>query len=339
MKNERYFYNITPEPMKPAYKAIFQGLHDHAPEIRLDLNVPPEFIMDLYFKLMFDNPQFFYAPQWLDRVWGSPGNYYIRPQYIYSEYDSKAIKEDVKKVLHKLEATAHRIGSNELRLEKYIHDCVVKSVAYDYDALTARVCHNAHSIVGSFLENKAVCEGIAKAFKLICNYFNMKCIVVLGKTEENGDFDKAKDLHAWNMVKVEGQSYHVAPTWDCNRLDGKCLVSYEYFNLSDREISRNHLTIGPYPACTNTELNYYRRSGHIVRTLDELVELIDHCAKARSIHFKIVPSHDFPDKEVTVLAVNVVLTRLLPPHRLRDVKFTYNPISHLADIYFSKKEN
>ncbi len=85
--------------------------------------------------------------------------------------------------------------SNEFRLEKYLHDSVVKSVAYDYDSLQKNDCYNAHSIVGAFLDKKAVCEGIAKAFKLLCNEYSMKCIVVLGKADPRENLTEIPIMH------------------------------------------------------------------------------------------------------------------------------------------------
>ena len=126
---------------------------------------------------------------------------------------------------------AEGFRENTFRLEKYLHDSVVKSVAYDYDAVKKKGCYNAHSIVGVFLEKRAVCEGIAKAFKLLCNQFDIKCIVVLGQADKKRVFDQ-DSYHAWNLVKIGNESYYVDVTWDNLYDEGFRHISYDYFNIT-----------------------------------------------------------------------------------------------------------
>lgn len=81
----------------------------------------------------------------------------------------------------------------------YIIDKVVKSVVYEHDSLQQENCFDVHSIVGTFLHNKAVCDGFAKAFKILCNEFGIKYIVVLEKTDKKGDFS-GDNYHAYNWI-------------------------------------------------------------------------------------------------------------------------------------------
>lgn len=150
--------------------------------------LPPEEIQEIYLMVLYDEPMFFYINQTVIRMTGQAGYYVLLPEYLYTVSEIEQVNLDIQNVLRKIDVKARTMLSNEFRLEKYLHDSVVKSVAYDYESLKKADCFNAHSIVGAFLDKKAVCEGIAKAFKLLCNQYSMKCIVVLGKADPSQQF-------------------------------------------------------------------------------------------------------------------------------------------------------
>ena len=56
------------------------------------------------------------------------------------------------------------------------------------------------------------------------------------------------ERHAWNLVKVDNQWYHVDATWDDpvgNKADE---VSYKFFMVTDSQLSKTHSwTKGDYP--------------------------------------------------------------------------------------------
>ena len=54
---------------------------------------------------------------------------------------------------------------------------------------------------------------------LSCFSVGLPCIVVVGYADNKGEFTE-NTLHAWNLVKVCGQWYHVDPTWDVMDLTG-----------------------------------------------------------------------------------------------------------------------
>ncbi len=74
-----------------------------------------------------------------------------------------------------------------------------------------------HTIAGALIDNTAVCEGYAEAFKLICDSQGIPCICVIGKA--------ARQNHMWNAVQMEdGNWYLVDTTWD-----DTTPVQYNYF--------------------------------------------------------------------------------------------------------------
>lgn len=53
--------------------------------------------------------------------------------------------------------------------------------------------------------------------------------------------------HMWNMVKLEGQWYHVDVTWDDPVMsDGSHALKYNYFLISDARIKLDHSINTPF---------------------------------------------------------------------------------------------
>ena len=220
-------------------------------------------------------------------------------------------------------------------MKKCLHDSVIKSVAYDYDSLKKKDCFNAHSIVGVFLDGRAVCEGIAKAFKPLCNEYDIKCIVVLGKANKDGVYGE-DDYHAWNLVKIGNESYHVDVTWD-NLNDEKFHhISYDYFNMTTKDILLDHQPIGDLPLCEATRLNYFYSTRSFVSTYDDLVVLIDQRFAAKEIAFKaskekgyFLRSDELKDK--TIAAVRQVMFK---KNCMKPFVLLFNEIHNIGKIIF-----
>ncbi len=339
MKNERYYYGVLPKEERPIYRTIYEGIRQRLMNINVSANYPPEWIQEIYLRVLFDHPMFYYVNQTVIRMAYGPGHYILMPEYLYTDQDIARINGEIQGVLRKIDEKAQTMLDNPFRLEKFLHDCVVKSVAYDYESLKQTDCYNAHSIVGCFLDNKAVCEGIAKAFKLLCNQYGMKCIVVVGKADSRGIFD-GDTYHAWNLVKIGNASYHVDVTWDNMYHEGLQHISYDYFNVTTEDICKDHQPMGDFPLCTDTGLNYFHCTDSFVGTCEELFNLLLQRSKARSIMFKLKPgSPEIPDVEHFKAATYAVLTQLAPiwgPDKKLAVLF--NEAQGIGKILFPPEE-
>lgn len=299
MKNDRYYYIIMNSLERAVYKTIYNGLSAYSLNIVISLDVTPETVQEIYLKVLYDNPHFYYINQTVIKMAGHTGYYILMPEYIYNISEINVINSDIQKIINKVREKAQPFINDRFRLEKYLHDSIVKSVAYDYDSLKRNDCFNAHSIVGVFLDNKAVCEGIAKAFKLLCNQFEMKCIVVLGKANHEGDFSK-NDYHAWNLVKIGNESYHVDVTWDNMYHEDIQYISYDYFNLTTREIMLDHQVLNgvPLPECTDSRLNYFYSTKSFVSTYQELFEfIVNHFSENKIIFRAVTDRGEFKSPE------------------------------------------
>ena len=99
---------------------------------------------------------------------------------------------------------------------KAIHDYICSRVEYgenDY----------AHTAAGVFIKNnQVVCEGYAKAFRILAKKFGIDSPLIVGTAISGGN----QEAHMWNYVQMEdGVWYLVDTTWD----DQKSGIVYTYF--------------------------------------------------------------------------------------------------------------
>lgn len=129
-------------------------------------------------------------------------------------------------------------GMSPLHKEAAIHDYLVEHTAYNLFGKQQK------SAYGVLVNGTGVCTGYAEAAKILLNRAGIECLIVTG----TGDDGRMQGFHAWNMVRIDNQWYHLDVTWDDP--DQGDLIKYDYFNMSDEEMARNHAwNPEDYPAC------------------------------------------------------------------------------------------
>lgn len=320
---------------RKVYGIIWNAIKSREQRIIVPAAVSEDQVQEIYLRVLFDTPLFFYVNQTVIRMTTLSGIYVLFPEYLYTSNEIQKLTSDIRKVVKQIDQKASKLTDNPFRLEKCLHDSVVKSVAYDYESLMKNDCFNAHSIVGAFLDRKAVCEGIAKAFKLLCNEYALKCIVVVGKADPKGVFGE-DTYHAWNIIKIGNESYHVDATWDNLYHNGLSHISYDYFNVTTKDIYRDHHPIVQIPICDSYSLNYFECTKSYVSNMDELVSLIVSRYNEPSITFKIRPDSDEFNSEDEVKAKSFIgLYIAMKQHRYdRRFAFFFNERMHIGKIIF-----
>ena len=153
-----------------------------------------------------------------------------------------------------------------------VYDWVMMQVNYDHgvvgvSSLDQAVKYSAYYLEGVFTDKTsyAVCDGISKAYALMCNMENIECIRVAGVA--GADYNEESwGGHAWNKVKVNGEWYIVDCTWGDesmvlwnNNSVYHEMAFHRYFLLTDREVERSHGEDQPnkYPRTSVTPYNWY----------------------------------------------------------------------------------
>ncbi|PWV97330.1 transglutaminase superfamily protein [Paenibacillus cellulosilyticus] len=143
---------------------------------------------------------------------------------------------------------------NDHEKVKAIHDWVVARVDYD-QALQKYTAYEA------LTTGRAVCQGYALLMYNMLTKAGIENVIAAG-TVNTGE-------HAWNIVKLDGQWYHLDATWDdaaiasttgVDAAQGAILRSqYRYYLLTDSQMRADHQWTKTYPKATTVYADALRK--------------------------------------------------------------------------------
>ncbi|MBO5460931.1 MAG: peptidase [Ruminococcus sp.] len=244
---EQYYYNQLNKAQQNTYHAIKTGLMSLAPSFQIPRLEQKE-LADVYMMVRLDHPEIFYSVTFKYRYFKESGNAEMIPEYLF---DKKKVQEHQKAMKARVEKLARpAMKYSEFEKIQYIHDFICQNVRYDKLKKPY-----SHEIIGPLGQGVGVCEGIAKSVKILCDALGIWCMIALS---ENNPEKGIKYRHAWNIIKMNGKYYHLDATFD-NSLGKQEMLRYDYFNLSDKQIFRDHEpVIWKTPVCADGDHFYYK---------------------------------------------------------------------------------
>lgn len=267
-----------------------------------------------------DNPQIFFLSETFGFLVSKENNY--TAVQLYSKVSPTQLQTQINELKSTVDAflSTLRDGMTKYELELAIHDYIIsvceydESVTSDYTSRTPND-NGVFDVYGALVNRKAVCEGYARAFELLCNAVGINCVNIIG--ESHGE------LHMWNAVELGGDYYYVDVTWDDTKDDA---LKYDYFNINEEQLCIDHefsllpsqmtneqicgegkisaLTSNFYiPQCDQTAYNYYvRTSPHLTSySGDEITQSLLEAALNKDEYFHIYIE---PDKFTYSYAVD-----------------------------------
>ena len=243
---EPYYYTKLNKQHQAVYHAMQQCLISLADEWQMP-RVSGEALYNIFFQLRLDHPEIFWATGFKYRYYENSGNLIFLPEYLF---EKAKIREHQKAMASRVEKLVRPAKSmSELKKEKYVHDFICQNVRYDKLKKSY-----SHEIIGPLGQGVGVCEGIAKSVKVLLDALGVwNVIAICGNNPEKG----IKYRHTWNIVKIGGTYYHLDATFDNSLGDEE--IRYDYFNLDDKNIFRDHEPlIAPAPSCTDGGHFYYK---------------------------------------------------------------------------------
>lgn len=122
---------------------------------------------------------------------------------------------------------------SDLQKALAVHDYFVYRFEYDYDNyLNGTVPSESYQCSGLLLNGKGVCEAYTRAYEYFMERAGVECFYTSSSAMN----------HAWNIVNIDGQYYHVDCTWDDPVYDRFGQVLHKHFLVSDEAMrnSREH---------------------------------------------------------------------------------------------------
>ena len=213
---EQYYYNHMNKAQQAAYNSILSGVKNLADEFQIPA-LEGEELYNVFFQMRLDHPEIFWVSSYKYRYYKDSPNLIFIPEYLF---DKKKICEHQKAMtarVEKLIRPAQKLS--EWEKEKYVHDFICENIRYDKLKKSY-----SHEIIGPLGQGVGVCEGIAKAVKVLLDALGVWCVIAIcGNNPETSE------------------------------------IRYDYFNLDDSQIFRDHEPlIAPAPHCGDHEHFYYK---------------------------------------------------------------------------------
>ena len=152
-------------------------------------------------------------------------------------YKNKTIYDKANSIIKKV----IKPTMSEYEKEMALYEYVINNIEYDYELRYGTGERDRKSkIYEALYNNRGVCGGYAVVMKLLLNIVGIECDIVGGALEP----------HAWNLVRIDGDYYHL----DATSRDKK------YLNFTDEQASIWYIDNdkpSAWPKCTSYKYNYY----------------------------------------------------------------------------------
>lgn len=209
----------------------------------------------IYQNVIFENEELFH----ISTAYSYSGSS-IMPKYVYTEAEYQVMKAEFDK---KVQEYLSKIDSswNDETKALILHDEIVLNCAYAY--LENSNDNLDYTAYGALVEGEAVCQGYTLAYNYLLKQLGIDAVIVISEAMN----------HAWSMVNIDGDYYHVDVTWDDPVPDKLGRVKHTNFLLSDVGISdnRHYYWDCEYEATSNKYDKYFWK------TIDTGVYYINDC--------------------------------------------------------------
>jgi len=214
------------------------------PSVEL-IDPPQNEIQMCYQGVFYDHPELFWISH-APSASGSQGRFGVKITFTAPNIYSSAEIQQAQQVIHGIKNALKPLlsGKRDDEKEKIVCDFLLRTVEYEINNTYNQDASSA------LVHQKAQCTGIAKAVKLLFDWIGMDCILVEGEVEDPSTGNRGP--HAWNMLRVDGEWYHLDVTMMMGANTTKREpFRYMYFNKTDMDLRGMYFWRGrDYPRCT-----------------------------------------------------------------------------------------
>ena len=147
-----------------------------------------------------------------------------------AEAEQQELDAAIKEVDSKVDIT----GMTDEEIVLAYHEYLTSSVAYAYEAYLSNSLGSKHEydMYGALVNHSVVCQGYAETMFYFLKKAGLPCAIASSKNIN----------HAWNIVKIHGNWYHIDATWDDPVWDVPGRSLHTYFLVSFDTMNKNTLT-------------------------------------------------------------------------------------------------
>lgn len=197
-------------------------------------------------------------------VWAKHNNHYYRAviKGVHDDALDSRFEDEINK---KSDEVIKKLGLENLSdVEKVIqvNDWILKNVSYQDSSID-------QTLYSAIINGKTVCTGYGKIFKHFMDKLGIPCNLVQGNVPRSV---RLPEKHLWDLVEIDGEKYHVDPTWN----DSGQNTNF-YLFLGDDDFS-TYQHYRDYLKTNNTGVKYkvylhYKRN-EFADSLDKVEEIV-----------------------------------------------------------------
>lgn len=236
---------LQQDAQRSYYDRIAKAILDMDDKVTIPSSLEPPAMKQIYKYYYYDHTENFY----LSNVSMNYSYTNVAGVKKYKSYTFKFSyrydKQTVTKMRSEIAAKAARLitaisgKSGDEAKERALHDALVGAVQYDSSAFDKPKDYpESFTIYGALIKGTAVCDGYAKAMKLLLDSCGIQSIYVSGTAANSSDVSS----HAWNMVLISGKWYYLDATFDDpvfydskGQYINKNIIDHTYFNFVQDE--------------------------------------------------------------------------------------------------------
>ncbi len=250
----KHYYGKLDNIEKHAYNEIISEIYDMPEKIEVPA-IDADQLDRVFSAILMDNPDLFFLGRRCTLT-SEMLKTYCAPEYIITSEEYSVQLQEIEQAKQKIVSSLSD-PDDEWQTELEIHDYIIDNCTYELSE-PKLVCS---SVYGALVNGRAACEGYSRAAKLLFDEVGIECALVSGIATSEGGEDGP---HMWNAVKINGDFYYLDCTWDDPvGDDGVEIKSYSYFNVSTKMISKTHSEFSYNFICTETEENYFVKTGRL----------------------------------------------------------------------------
>ena len=247
------------------YDQIYECLRNKGTKLDIEPSqqLPVKEFSKIFYRVVNDHPEMFYVEKFM--YWGSEAAVTaIQPVYRTSIY-GKSVETATAEFNAAANIALAQVNDSMTELEKalVLHDYLVVHCRYNWRVAAGPAYEDTDEVnggtpwmsYGALVLGDAVCQGYALAYKYLLNQVGIPSVYVASDAMN----------HAWNMVYLNGNWYHVDATWDdpTPNLEGAC--KHGNFLRSDSGIEETgHRGWEQLYTCSSTA---YESGGYIFNDL------------------------------------------------------------------------
>jgi len=272
--------------------------------------------------LIDNTPWLFFVDEWTWEETGQKIN--IFPKYKYTRKRTEELRERCQKevgiILSRLKEDKGVNG-----IAKHLHDILIRNIKYE-----KQNDYEVHTIIGPLLKRKCVCDGFSKLYKLILDELGIENYLIYGKGFVHILSDSEE--HAWNLVKIDNDFYHVDVTYDAT-LSMHDYIRYDYFLIDDTLISMDHYwNRSIIPKANNNKFFIYNQGKYVVSSRAELGQKIYERIRENCYDFVLKLPQNLDTNLIQKIVLEYTLEVMNAKRMAGEVSVNVNPTQNIIYV-------